>query len=114
MTIQFLRYIVLVAEIGSITKAARQLHISQPSLSAALKEAEKEVGFAIFKWYRINKRGRGISGICKTSDPRDDPFRRSFYFKQTEKTAFLCFNATLYFYGQCLCGNGSKIWSRTI
>lgn len=48
MTIQFLRYIVSVAEIGSITEAANQLHISQPSLSAALKEAEKEVGFEIF------------------------------------------------------------------
>lgn len=42
MTIQFLRYVVSVAEIGSITEAAKQLHISQPSLSAALKEAEKE------------------------------------------------------------------------
>ena len=95
MTIQFLRYIVLVAEIGSITKAARQLHISQPSLSAALKEAEKEVGFAIFKWYRINKRGRGISGIYKTSDPRDESFRRSFYFKQTEKNSVFVFQRNI-------------------
>ena len=49
MTIQFLRYVVSVAEIGSITEAAKQLHISQPSLSAALKEAEKEkmhIGYA--------------------------------------------------------------------
>lgn len=60
MTIQFLRYIVLVAEIGSITKAARQLHISQPSLSAALKEAEKEVGFAIFT--------RSRNGIALTKE----------------------------------------------
>lgn len=48
MTIQFLKYIVAVAETGSITEAARQEHISQPSLSAAIKEVEKEVGFAIF------------------------------------------------------------------
>lgn len=39
MTIQFLKYIVAAAEIGSITEAAKQIHISQPSLSAALKEA---------------------------------------------------------------------------
>ena len=44
MTIQFLKYIVAVAELGSITEAAKQLHISQPSLSVSLKEAEKEVG----------------------------------------------------------------------
>lgn len=60
MTIQFLKYIVSVAEIGSITEAARQLHISQPSLSAALKEAEKEVGFAIFT--------RSRTGIALTKE----------------------------------------------
>lgn len=48
MTIQSLRYIVAVAEAGSITEAAKKLHISQPSLSAAVKEAEREVGFNIF------------------------------------------------------------------
>ena len=42
MTIQSLRYIVAVAEAGSITEAAKKLHISQPSLSAAVKEAERE------------------------------------------------------------------------
>lgn len=60
MTIQFLKYIVAVAEIGSITEAAKQLHISQPSLSAALKEAEKEVGFRIFT--------RSRSGIALTKE----------------------------------------------
>ena len=60
MTIQFLRYIVSVAEIGSITETAKQLHISQPSLSAALKEAEKEVGFEIFT--------RSHSGIALTKE----------------------------------------------
>lgn len=53
MTIQFLKYIVSVAEIGSITEAAKQLHVSQPSLSAAIKEAEKEVGFEIFTRSRL-------------------------------------------------------------
>lgn len=48
MTIQLLRYIAAVAEIGSITEAAKQIHISQPSLSAAIREAEREIGFAIF------------------------------------------------------------------
>ncbi|MBQ9015511.1 MAG: LysR family transcriptional regulator [Firmicutes bacterium] len=60
MTIQFLKYIVSVAEIGSITEAAKQLHISQPSLSAALKEAEKEIGFKIFT--------RNRSGIALTKE----------------------------------------------
>lgn len=60
MTIQFLKYIVAVAEIGSITEAAKQLHVSQPSLSAALKAAEKEVGFEIFT--------RSRSGVALTKE----------------------------------------------
>lgn len=60
MTIQFLKYIVTVAESGSITEAARKLHISQPSLSAAIKEAENEVGFVIFN--------RSRSGVALTQE----------------------------------------------
>ena len=60
MTIQFLKYIVAVAEIGSITEAAKEIHISQPSLSAAIKEAENELGFDIFN--------RSRSGIALTKE----------------------------------------------
>lgn len=60
MTIQFLKYVVAVMENGSITEAAKQLHISQPSLSAAVKEVEKEVGFALFT--------RSRSGIALTKE----------------------------------------------
>lgn len=60
MTIQFLKYIVAVAETGSISETAKKIHISQPSLSAAIKEAENEVGFAIFN--------RSRSGIALTKE----------------------------------------------
>ena len=48
MTIQNLKYILAVAETGSITEAARQLHMTQPSLSAAVREVENEIGFQVF------------------------------------------------------------------
>lgn len=56
MTLQQLRYIIKVVECGSITEASRQLFISQPSLSTAVKELESEIGIEIF--YRTSK---GIS-----------------------------------------------------
>lgn len=56
MTLQQLRYVIKIVECGSITEAARQLFISQPSLSAAVKEIEAELGIEIF--YRTAK---GIS-----------------------------------------------------
>lgn len=43
-----MRYIKMVYEQRSFTKAAEKLHISQPSLSAMVKKTEAELGAAIF------------------------------------------------------------------
>ena len=56
MTLQQLRYVAAVAQAGSISKAAEQFYIAQPSLSASLHELENELGFAVF-----NRTNRGIS-----------------------------------------------------
>lgn len=53
MTLQQLKYIVTVAAKGTISGAARELYISQPSLTAAIKELEAELGIVIFN--RTNK-----------------------------------------------------------
>lgn len=53
MTLQQLRYIVTVAETGNITEAAKRLFISQPSLTNAIRELEKEMQITIF--HRTNK-----------------------------------------------------------
>ena len=48
MTLQQLKYMITVAEKGSITEAAKELFISQPSLSGAIKEVENEAKITIF------------------------------------------------------------------
>ncbi|XJS11642.1 LysR family transcriptional regulator [Aerococcaceae bacterium WGS1372] len=48
MNIKKLEYLVKVAETQSITKAAEELYISQPSLSHSIKELEKEMNITIF------------------------------------------------------------------
>lgn len=48
MTLQQLKYVIAVADKGSINEAAKSLFISQPSLSAAVKELEAETGLALF------------------------------------------------------------------
>ncbi|MCM1055519.1 MAG: LysR family transcriptional regulator [Bacteroides sp.] len=63
MTLQQLKYIIKIVECGSITEAAKQLFISQPSLSSALKEIEKEYGIEIF--YRTPR------GISLSADGRE-------------------------------------------
>ncbi len=56
LTLQQLKYVIEVANRGSINEAAKRLFISQPSLSNAIKDLEEEMQFAIFE--RSNK---GIS-----------------------------------------------------
>ena len=43
MTLNQLRYVVMVAQTGSITQAAKRLFISQPSLTNAIKEFAQQV-----------------------------------------------------------------------
>ena len=48
MTLQQLKYIIAVADKNSINEAAKSLYISQPSLSASIKELESELNILIF------------------------------------------------------------------
>lgn len=53
MTLQQLKYVVTVADKGTISSAAKDLFISQPSLTNAIKELEEEIQITIFN--RTNK-----------------------------------------------------------
>lgn len=48
MTLQQLRYLIAVAEHGSINAAAHKLYASQSNLSTAIKELEEELGLVVF------------------------------------------------------------------
>ena len=41
MTLAQLRYVITVAQLGTLSSAAKRLYISQPSLTSAIKELEK-------------------------------------------------------------------------
>lgn len=56
MTLQQLKYVTTVAETGTITEAADKLYLSQPSLTNAIRELEKEMNIRIF-----NRTNKGIS-----------------------------------------------------
>lgn len=62
MTLQQLKYVITVAETGTITEAANKLYISQPSLTNAIHELEKEMKIVIF-----NRTNKGIS-LSKEGD----------------------------------------------
>ena len=56
MTLQQLYYIITISETGSLNKASEILYITQPSLTSAIKELEKEIGITIF-----HRSGRGVT-----------------------------------------------------
>ena len=56
MELRVLRYFLTVAKEQSFTKAAEQLHITQPTLSRQLAALEEELGTVLF-----NRGGRNVT-----------------------------------------------------
>lgn len=54
MTLKQLEYFLAIAETGSVTKASRNMNISQPPLSFQLKELENELNVQLFKRNKKN------------------------------------------------------------
>lgn len=68
MELRVLRYFLTVAKEQSFTKAAEQLHITQPTLSRQLAALEEELGTVLF-----NRGGRNVTltdeGILLSGEP---------------------------------------------
>lgn len=69
MTLQQLKYVVMVAEKGTITEAAKKIFISQPSLTNAIRELENEMNITIFdrtnKGISVSKDGEVFLGYAR-------------------------------------------------
>lgn len=69
MTLQQLKYVIEAAKAKSISEAAKKLFISQPSLTNAIKELEKEMNITIFlrtnKGILISKEGEIFLGYAR-------------------------------------------------
>jgi len=74
MTLVQLSYIITIAETGSMNRAAEKLLVSQPSLTNAVKELEKELGVTLL--YRSGR------GVVLTNDGMEFlPYARDIYSK---------------------------------
>lgn len=56
MTVTQIRYAIAVAETGSMTKAAKQIGVRQPSVSSAISDLEREMNVQLFE-----RAGRGVT-----------------------------------------------------
>ena len=86
------KYIITVAEVGSITEAARQLFISQPSLSGAIKEVENEAKLTIFNRCRagvaLTSEGMEFVGYARQVVQQMELLESRFVNGQPEKQRF--------------------------
>ncbi len=69
MTLTQLRYVTAIAKYGSISLAARQLFVTQPSMTTALQDLEKEIGRELFirnsRGVQLTEKGLKFLGHAK-------------------------------------------------
>src|SRR6267142_1657863 len=92
MELRHLRYFVSVAEMENVSRAALKLHVSQPALSAQIRDLEDEIGFLLLerttKSVRLTKAGRAFLDEARAVLQRADEADRA-----------------------CIRGEGSRTWS---
>lgn len=70
MDIQLLQSFLTTAEVGNVTRAARLLHVSQPTLSRQIKTLEEELGVRLFdrlgKKIRVSTAGESMLEQCRS------------------------------------------------
>ncbi len=99
MTLQQLKYLIAVATKGTISEAAKTLYISQPSLTASIKELEREMGITIFS--RTNKGvvltpdGEEFLGYARQVVEQTNLIREKYHGKAAGKHLF-CVSAQHY------------------
>ena len=92
MTILQLRYFVSVATHGKISEAAKELFISQPTLTNAIQDLEEELGFLVFnrtnRGIAITKEGTRFLGYARQVLEQMSILESTFLEKKQERFVF--------------------------
>ncbi|MCD8096005.1 MAG: LysR family transcriptional regulator [Ruminococcus sp.] len=92
MTLVQLKYVIAVAGEHSLNEAAKNLYISQPSLSSAIKSLENEVGFEIFirskNGITLSPKGREFLGYAKSVVEQYDILDAKYISQINQKKRF--------------------------
>lgn len=90
MTLQQLKYALTIADCGSMNEAAKQLFLSQPSLSETIKELEQEIGLQIFirsnRGIVITPEGEEFLGYARQVTEQFGLLRSRYVDKQKRET----------------------------
>lgn len=89
MTLQQLRYAITIADSGSMNEAAKQLFVSQPSLSGMMKELEEQLGIDIFirsnRGIMITPEGEEFLGYARQVIDQFSLLEKKYIEKESKK-----------------------------
>lgn len=92
MTLNQLKYAIEIQKMGSVNEAAKSLFVSQPSLTAALKALEREVGFDIFtrstSGMALTVKGEEFLGYAKSVVEQYEILDAKYLSKEHRKRTF--------------------------
>ena len=92
MTLQQLRYAIKIADCNSMNEAAKELFISQPSLSASVRDLENEIGITIYKRTNrgiiITPEGEEFLGYARQVAEQYDLLKTKYVEKNNVKKKF--------------------------
>lgn len=118
MTLTQLKYVIAVAESKSMNEASKQLFVSQPSLSSAIKELEAETGVEIFrrsnKGVVITPEGEEFIGYARQVVEQYKLIETKYIEKSNEKKKIRSIDTTLHICGKCLCADGKTVRNERI
>ena len=99
MTLQHLKYVLTIADCGTISEAAKVLFMSQPGLTAAVHDLEAELGITIFnrtnKGIQLTKQGEEFLGYARQVMEQTRLIEEKYIRKTPEKQHF-CVSAQHY------------------
>ena len=107
MTLLQLKYIVTVAAAGTISEAAKQLYIAQPSLTSAIKELENELELLFsnvpIKGILLSAEGEEFLGYARQVIEQTNLIEERYLGKTPCQASVLCVHAALFFCGRSIC-----------
>lgn len=92
MTLVQLKYAIAVSKAQSMREAARNLYVTQPGLSAAIKELEEEIGIELFRrthrGIAVTPDGEEFLGYARQVIEQYQLMEQKYCHKQERKTKF--------------------------
>lgn len=92
VTLTQLKYVIAVAEKGTFSEAAKELFLSQPSLTNAVKELEQEIGVTIFqrtnRGITVSREGAEFLGYARQVVEQTSLLEEKYLGKQAGRRRF--------------------------